>query len=247
MRDMATALDLDTSMFDQQDLLNIVLQRSEILTDIPASGKLIRAWQAGDPDPLNDVVDKLGPDLASRAANLLSQEFDELRPRLEPLNINHMADIGCGYGFFDLFAHRALGCDLLLIDLEENDLRHFGYPDEASAYSTLAPARAFLTANGVPDDQIVTWNPERDDLPDVPQVDLAVSLLSCGYHYPVEMYLPFFRFAVRKGGYVLLDIRKGKLIESNRILNRFGTIEVLDPDRTPRRVLVRKGKKGRKT
>ena len=49
------------------------------------------------------------------------------------------------------------------------------------------------------------------------------------------------------GGYVLLDIRKGKLLESNRILNRFGRIEVLDRDRTPRRVLVRKGKKGRKT
>ena len=244
---MDAGRDLDTSMFDQQDLLNIVLQRSEILTEVPAYGKLIRAWEAGDPDPLNAVVADLGPEIATRAATILKQEFDELLPRLEPLNINHMADIGCGYGFFDLFAHRALGCALLLIDIEENELRHFGYRDEASAYSNLARARAFLTANGVPDDQIVTWNPEREDLPDVPQVDLAVSLLSCGYHYPVEMYLPFFRFAVRKGGYVLLDIRNGKLLESNRILNRFGTIEVLDPDRTPRRVLVRKGKKGRKT
>ncbi len=243
---MATARDLDLAMFDQQDLLNIVLQRSEVLSDVPAYGKLIRAWEAGDPDPLNEVVTQLGPQIATRAATLLKQEFDALLPRLEPLNIKHMADIGCGYGFFDLFAHRALGCDLLLIDIEESDHRHFGYRDEGSAYSNLARARDFLTANGVPDGQIVTWNPDREDLPDIPQVDLAVSLLSCGYHYPVEMYLPFFRFAVRKGGYVLLDLRAGKILESNKILNRFGTIEVLDPDRMPRRVLVRKGKKRRK-
>ena len=187
----------------------------------------------------------MGPELAMRAARLLKQEFDDLLPRLEPLNIKHLADIGCGYGFFDLFAYHALGCSLLLIDVEENDHRHFGYKDEGAAYSNLATARAFLTANGVPQDAITTWNPEREDLPEIAQIDLAVSLLSCGYHYPVDMYLPFFRFAVRKGGHVLLDIRAGKITETNRALKRLGTVEVLDPDRLPRRVLVRKGKKGK--
>ena len=38
MRDMAAECDpaaLDYAMFDQQDLLNIVLQRSEIIEDVP--------------------------------------------------------------------------------------------------------------------------------------------------------------------------------------------------------------------
>ncbi len=145
---------------------------------------------------------------------------------------------------FDLFAYHAYGSDLLLIDIEENEHSHFGYRDEGAAYTDLSVTRAFLAANGVPDDKVRTWNPETQDLDADAPVDLAVSLLSCGFHYPVDMYMPFFRFGVSKRGGIVLDLRKGKFGQIQKRLAPLGRMTVLSQTSQFKRVLItRKGRK----
>lgn len=226
---------LDFSMFSRGDLLNLILQRSEVLYDIPRPGRLIQAWMRGNSAPLEAQVDRLGPEIAQRAFSVIETEFEAMRPVLDRLAPKRIADIGCGYGLVDLLFHRATGADMVLIDTEENDHRHFGFQPEGAAYADLAKARAFLEANGVGSAAITTLNPHKDSLSDLRKVNLAVSLLSCGFHFPVATYSAFFEEQVTKTGAVILTLRErfDELAE----LARLGRITILDNSR-PKSSLV---------
>ncbi len=231
---------LDVSMFDGDDLVNLILQRTEVMFDIPKSGQVIRAWNAGDEGPIRALVDRLGPQIAHRAAGVIHAEYRALAPVLRTLAPKRIADIGCGYAMFDLFAARDLGAKLLLIDLEVNERRHFGYHDQGAAYSSLIKARKFLTANGISTRAIVTLNPGQKDAVAAGPVDLAVSFLSCGFHYPVETYMPFFTEAVTDRGAVIVDLRAATATEQAATLTTLGSLEDLAAPNKARRVLLRK-------
>ncbi|MCC6008884.1 MAG: class I SAM-dependent methyltransferase, partial [Rhodobacteraceae bacterium] len=135
----------------------------------------------------------------------------------------------CGYGLADLLIHRSTGAELVLIDIEANDQRHFGFRDEGAAYADLAKARAFLEANGVDSAAITTRNLRHESLTDLRKVQLAVSFLSCGFHYPVSTYADFFEQQVTKSGAVILDLRER--FDELAALARFGRITILDDSR----------------
>jgi hypothetical protein len=231
---------LDLSVFGPQDLVNLVLQRSEVLFDQPRSGRIIKAWADGDDAPLLSVVDALGPEIARRAAGVIRAEYEALAPVLRALGPRRLADIGCGYALFDLFAARDLGCELLLIDLEDNGQRHFGFQAQGAAYSNLATARALLEANGVPTEAIRTLNPKREDPLQAGPVDLAVSLLACGFHFPVTPYLDFFAQTVIGTGAVVLDLRRATAARQRTDLEKLGRLSELPTQPKAQRVLLRK-------
>ena len=150
---------LNVEAFSTDDLLNLILQRSEVMYDRPRSGQVIRAWNAGDLGPIKAVIADMGPEIALRAAAVIHAEYQALRPVLEAIKPRRTADIGCGYAIFDLFVARDYGSDLLLIDLETNERRHFGFQEQGAAYSNLGVARRFLIDNGVDDTAIRLLNP----------------------------------------------------------------------------------------
>jgi SAM-dependent methyltransferase len=231
---------LDLSMFAEGDLLNLILQRSEVLFDMPRAGQVIRAWKDGDERPIRAAIARLGPEIARRAAGVILAEYRSLAPVLLADKPRRIADIGCGYALFDLFAARDTGAELVLIDLEENEHRHFGFANEGAAYSNLGVARKMLEANGVAPGAIATLNPLRDDLAAVVPVDLAVSFLSCGFHFPVSTYAPFFHENVASGGAIMVDLRAATAEEQARGLEPLGVISDLPSPNKARRILLRK-------
>lgn len=222
------------------DLVNLILQRSEVLSDLPRPGKVIRAWEAGDNAPMLAEVERLGVAIAQRAAGVIAAEYAALRPVLAEAPPARVADIGCGYALFDLFLARDFAADLLLIDIETNDRRHFGFQDQGAAYASLSVARALLQGNGVAAGRIVTLNPGRADLLAAGKVDLAVSFLSCGFHYPVGTYIPFFRQCMNPGGRVILDLRAATADAQMQKLAPLGAIRILPGPPKARRVMVTK-------
>lgn len=229
---------LDLSALGRSDLVNIVLQRSEVLHDVPRAGQVIRAWEGGDDAPLAAQIDRLGEGIARRAAAVIAQEYAALQPVLHARKPRRVADIGCGYAFFDLFLARDLGSDLLLIDLESNERRHFGFQEEGAAYASLAVARQLLEANGVGAGRIETLNP-RDQAPEAAgPVDLAVSFLSCGFHYPVSLYLPFLAQALQPGGAAIFDLRAATAAAQAEQLAALGTLTDLPAPPKARRVML---------
>lgn len=232
---------VDLSCLTDEDLANLVLQRSEVLHDVPRAGQVIRAWEGGDAGPLQAQIARLGTEIARRAARLIAGEYALLQPLLHELAPRRVADIGCGYAFFDLFLARDLDADVLLIDLESNDRRHFGFREEGAAYSSLARARQILRDNRVAAGRIRTLNP-RDTAPETAgPVDLAVSFLSSGFHYPVDAYLPFLDRALAPGGAAIFDLRQSTAAEQADRLAAFGTLSDLPAPPKSRRVLLRKG------
>lgn len=231
---------LDLSMFAMQDLVNLILQRSEVLFDMPRSGQVIRAWNARDEGPIRACVERYGDEIARRAAGVIHAEYRRIAPVLLAQPTARVADIGCGYGFFDLFLARDTAANVVLIDIEQNTRRHFGYAEEGAAYANLSVARALLEANGIAAERIETVNPERADLSAVAPVCLAVSFLSCGFHYPASTYDAYFRTSVMPGGTIVLDLRAATATAQLAGLAELGTVEDLPAPDKARRVMLRK-------
>lgn len=231
---------LNLASLGPDDYLNLILQRSEVMYDRPKSGQVIRAWNAGDLDPISRVIDDMGEEIARRVAAVIHAEYQAIAPMLRQMKPKRIADIGCGYAFFDLFAARDLKAEVLLIDLESNERRHFGFQTEGAAYSSLATARKLLEDNGIAARKITTLNP-RDTAPETAKpVDLAVSFLSCGFHYPVDLYLPFLAQALKPGGAAIFDLRAAKADEQAASLAALGMLSDLAAPPKARRVLVQK-------
>ncbi|MFN3936930.1 MAG: class I SAM-dependent methyltransferase [Gemmobacter sp.] len=234
---------LDLSMFGPADVANVILQRSEVLFDVRQAGDVIRSWEAGDPGPLQGQARRLGAEAVRRAAAVILAEYRALEPVLRPLAPRRIADIGCGYAFWDLFAARSFGSDLLLIDLETNERRHFGYSREAgAAYSSLAVARQMLVANGIAPSTIRTLNPAVEPAETAGPVDLAVSFLSCGFHFPAATYAAFLQDAVAPSGAVILDLRAATAEEQLAALPFAARVEDLPSPPKARRVLLQKAR-----
>ncbi|MGB5558960.1 MAG: class I SAM-dependent methyltransferase [Paracoccaceae bacterium] len=235
---------LNTTAFSDADIVNLILQRSEIIRDQERPNRYIKSWTQGDSAPILELVDKLGADeLVKRASAFIYLEYLELKPIFDKSPPTKVADIGCGYALFDLFLAQDFGSDLVLIDLERNEHRHFGFQDEGAAYSDMNVAREFLIENGLKDAAITTLNPESADLGKVRDVDFAFSFISCGYHYPWQTYQGFFETAVRKGGSVILDIRRRKSPAAQADMAALGSVCVVEQaaEGSADRIMVRIG------
>ena len=231
---------LDLSCFDRNDYLNLILQRSEVMFDISRAGRIIKAWNRGDMEPINAVIDDMGVKIAQRAAGVIYAEYLAIEELLKELKPKRIADIGSGYGFFDLFASKSMNTEVVLIDLEQNEHRHFGFQNEGAAYSSLEVARRLLMANKVPAKKIECVNP-RDTSPEaIKPVDLVVSFISCGFHYPVDSYLPMLDKVLKPGGSAIFDLRETTASEQIEKLAQFGTVTDIVTRPKVCRVLLRK-------
>ncbi|MFT7108300.1 MAG: hypothetical protein ACJAVT_002835 [Yoonia sp.] len=127
-------LALNIDAFGPADVVNIILQRSEIIRDQRRPGKIINAWADGDDAPGLALVDKMGSVLVGRAAAVIWLEYLELKGTIEKIEPKSLADIGCGYAIFDLFLWQDFQSRLVLIDLESTQTRHFGFKETGAAY-----------------------------------------------------------------------------------------------------------------
>ncbi len=136
----------------------------------------------------------------------MRKEFEEIQPFL-PDRCESALDIGCGVATFDMFLYQYCGCDIHLLDKDQQDPKiHYGYEKEGSFYNSLSGAAANLVENGIPVTKVFTMDPDKG-LPPI-RYDLVVSLLSWGYHYPVSMYVEYVVNQLNEGGVIILDIRK---------------------------------------
>jgi SAM-dependent methyltransferase len=166
-------------------------------------------------------------ELVRRAAAFIYLEYQQLKPIFEMRRPGKVADIGCGYALFDLFLAHDYECDVVLIDLETNENRHFGFKSEGAAYSSLSATRRFLEENNVPSKAITTVNPETEDENKHGDLDYAFSFISCGYHYPWTTYRTFFETAVKPDGRIILDIRSHKLADAMLEFSDFGYVRAV--------------------
>lgn len=113
-------------------------------------------------------------------------------------------DIGCGLGIFDLAIHDFYkgnsSITYHLLDKtttpEEEKNVYYGHRETGAFYNNLNYTKEFLTLNGitpnnincitVDDDNVITNGDLRKNLSNI---DLIISIISWGFHYPVSTYL----------------------------------------------------------
>jgi SAM-dependent methyltransferase len=141
----------------------------------------------------------------------MAREYAEIRSHL-PRRAVAILDIGCGVGGIDVLLHRHYGTPrLYLADRTETSGEvYYGFAEKGAFYNSLDATRRLLLTNGVPERAMRFREVGEECRLDVPEaLDLVISLISWGFHYPVGVYADQVRALLRPGGRVILDVRKG--------------------------------------
>lgn len=127
-----------------------------------------------------------------------------------PSRVAAIVDIGCGLAGPDLELARQLSdADFILVDQDHFEPRPFyGFKEDGAAYNSLSETVAFLSRNGVDKQRIRTVNVLKENFPDGP-VDVVMSVISWGFHYPVDAYLRRAYDLLRPDGVAIIDVRSG--------------------------------------
>lgn len=140
----------------------------------------------------------------------IEEDYESIHEYL-PEKAETIWDIGCGIAGIDVpLYHRYEKPLVYLTDYSRVDKDvYYNFHTIGSAYNNLGAAADLLTTNGV------MWEDIRiDDLGIDRRVrpmhaDIVISLLSCGFHYPVDTYFDEIVGRTSSGSVLILDIRKG--------------------------------------
>lgn len=225
---------VDFSSFTSRDVADVALQRTATLLNWPMVGRLSYAlWSKNRPELLNLEARLRRNSILNGAFRDVEAEFTPLAAYLADWDVRKLVDIGCGHALIDLLFYRRFGCSIHLVDIEQTKEHHHRFHRTGAGYASLGAASAFLRANGVPPELIRTTNPQRETLEDE-NCDVALSLLSCGFHYPAETYASFLDQALRPGGVFIFDMRRDTGQE--RFLEQFSSYSVLEETAKHRRL-----------
>lgn len=144
-------------------------------------------------------------------------------------------DIGCGVAGIDVliqghYPSRDLRFYLLDKSQVEKNVFYL-FNTRGAFYNSLDVAGALLTDNGIAPDcvRLVEAN-QRNEINVESQVDLVLSLLSWGFHYPVATYLDRARELLSDGGVLILDVRRATdgLAELRRAFRQVEIVQAAD-------------------
>jgi SAM-dependent methyltransferase len=157
--------------------------------------------------------------------------FDDLDSTLKviqphiPDKTKTVLDIGCGIAGLDLLLYQRLTSpSLYLLDKTsvENTIWYM-FSDKSAFYNSLEVAKETLMINGVPERKISLIDAPESGVIDIASgsIDLIVSTISWGFHYPVKTYLESAEKLLSQEGVLILDIRKntGGEEELNRVFH----------------------------
>ncbi len=145
-------------------------------------------------------------DLCAEYARSVYRDYLGMEPFF-PDGIGSVLDIGGGQGGLLAMIAKRTGARPYLMDGSGLALRRTNMNIAMDPYNDMGSARRLLEANGV-EPVLLDLSPDAT----VP-VDLIISTLSWGFHYPSSTYEPLARRSLDTGGRVILDIRKNGLGE----------------------------------
>lgn len=169
----------------------------------------------------------------------LSRDYESVVKFL-PMHCLDILDIGAGMGGMDilLYKHYNKKVKLHLVDKDGvSENLHYDYKDEASFYNQLKIARELLSMNGVDPMDIITYDVNKGKFPARPEqgFQIIISLISCGFHYPVTTYME--RMKCLSSGIIVLDVRKGTG-QIDTLRDNFKTVDIIKEYRKYERVLI---------
>lgn len=139
----------------------------------------------------------------------VNADYDSISEYL-PARADTIWDIGCGIGGIDvLLYHRYQNPQMYLTDYSMVDGRvYYGYNAKTAAYNDMRLTSDFLNVNGIMLEDVHFDNLNMTHRVRPLHADIVISLLSCGFHYPVDTYFDEIVERTSAGSVLILDLRK---------------------------------------
>ena len=130
-----------------------------------------------------------------------------------PKSCSTILDIGCGLAGIDIFLHRHYqdySPIFYLLDKTYTEKNvYYGFKLKGSFYNSLKMAQTMLINNGLSFKNIHTLEANKNNDINIDcKIDLVISLISWGFHYPVDIYLDRVYNLLNNSGLIILDTRK---------------------------------------
>lgn len=158
-------------------------------------------------------------------------EFSQLQPWL-PKPLNSVLDIGCGPADVDCWlADMYPECVFHLMDGDGKAPPRSGFRDSMLAWNNVNAAADRVSE--FTRSYVLPWKAS----PNITvSADLVISLLSWGFHYPVETYLPMVVRSLTEHGRIIMDIRN-KTDGMDIMQHHFKLLAILDETRKYKRTV----------
>jgi len=173
----------------------------------------------------------------------MEKEYLSIRDHL-PAACASILDIGCGVAGIDVFlARHYLNAPPVFYLLDKTRMERsvfYGFKPRGAFYNSLDVAKSLLVRNGVPEKNIhLAPATDDNDIAVSRPVDLIISLISWGFHYPVETYLDKAHAVLADKGSLILDVRTGTNgIEA--LKSKFVEVQIVCAGKNYQRVLASK-------
>ena len=173
----------------------------------------------------------------------MQREYITIRDQL-PKKCSRILDIGCGIAGIDIFLQNHYGKDNIsfyLLDKSQLDTGvSYGFRQRGEFYNSLPIAKDAMVINGVSEKNITLLEAtDNNDIAIQEPVDIALSFISWGFHYPVSTYLNNVYDLLSDEGILILDVRKGT-DGITRLKEKFSNYFVICEKQKYHRVLFRK-------
>lgn len=115
-------------------------------------------------------------------------EFKIMKPYIgQPKKI---LELGCGLGRYSVFLNSQLeqSPHFIMADFSHISKKiKYGWNPEESKYNNLELTKDFCNDNGL--SNFTIFDLALEDLENLEDIDLVISVLSVGFHYPIELYI----------------------------------------------------------
>lgn len=148
----------------------------------------------------------------------MEQEYKTMKPFLSA-ECKTVFDIGAGVGGIDVLLNQHYtDAHFYLFDsaaISEKPI--YGFDRGESFYNSSFATVEMMEENGV--EHFSLLDIAKDDISSFRNIDLVISLLSWGYHYPVQTYIEKVRNMISPTGRLIMDIRQNT--NGIEIVNKF--------------------------
>ncbi len=138
----------------------------------------------------------------------IEKEFDLFKDYI-PKNIKTVMDIGCGLGLINIFLNNNFKNIINFYLLDQNKIDHkikYGFSKNYESYNNLLTTKKTLITNNIEEKKLNLIDVNKNYQIKDKSIDLVISLVSMGYHYPISNYVTLLRKTCTKNTVFIFDI-----------------------------------------
>ena len=146
--------------------------------------------------------------LNKKVHDQIQKEFESIKDYL-PRDIKNIMDIGCGIGLIDIFFNKFYHGTTNFYLLDKNYIDNkivYGFSEDYESYNISTITKNFLINNNIENNKLNLIDVEGKYYIEPNSIDLCVSLVSMGYHYPLSIYLELLKNACHEKTVFIFDI-----------------------------------------